>query len=59
MAKLKLREMGSRYLFIIAYVWLEKALSHGDYVRASEAELEQQEAQSAINGAGAAVLGQG
>jgi dolichol-phosphate mannosyltransferase len=31
--KLKLREMGSRYLFIILYVWLEKYFSHGDYRR--------------------------
>jgi dolichol-phosphate mannosyltransferase len=30
-AKLKLREMGSRYLFICAYIWLEKHLSRGDY----------------------------
>ena len=30
-AKLKLREMGSRYLFIILYVWLEKYFSRGDY----------------------------
>src|SRR4051795_2868325 len=32
-AKLKLREMGSRYLFIILYVWLEKYFSRGDYSR--------------------------
>lgn len=31
-AKLKLREMGSRYFFIIAYVWLEKYFSRGDYI---------------------------
>ena len=30
-AKLKIREMGSRYLFIVASVWLEKHLSRGDY----------------------------
>ncbi len=30
-AKLKLTEMGSRYLFIILYVWLEKYFSRGDY----------------------------
>ena len=30
-AKLKLREMGSRYFFIIAYMWLEKYFSRGDY----------------------------
>jgi len=31
--KLKLKEMGSRYFFIIAYVWLEKFFSRGDYRR--------------------------
>jgi len=31
--KLKLREMGSRYFFIIAYLWLEKYFSRGDYLR--------------------------
>jgi len=30
-AKLKMKEMGSRYLFIVLYVWLENALSRGDY----------------------------
>jgi dolichol-phosphate mannosyltransferase len=30
-AKLKIREMGSRYFFICAYVWLEKYFSRGDY----------------------------
>ena len=59
MAKLKLREMGSRYLFIIADVWLEKALSHGDYVRASEADAAQREAESATDSPGAAVLRHG
>lgn len=32
-AKLKLKEMGSRYLFICLYVWLEKYFSAGDYKR--------------------------
>ncbi len=32
-AKLKMREMGSRYIFIILYVWLEKYFSRGDYRR--------------------------
>jgi dolichol-phosphate mannosyltransferase len=32
-AKLKIREMGSRYLFICLYVWLEKYFSCGDYRR--------------------------
>ncbi len=30
-AKLKMKEMGSRYLFIVLYVWLESTLSRGDY----------------------------
>jgi dolichol-phosphate mannosyltransferase len=30
-AKLKIKEMGSRYLFICLYVWLEKYFSRGDY----------------------------
>jgi dolichol-phosphate mannosyltransferase len=30
-AKLMLNEMGSRYFFIIFYVWLEKYFSRGDY----------------------------
>jgi dolichol-phosphate mannosyltransferase len=32
-SKLKLQEMGSRYLFIVLYVWLEKHLAKGDYSR--------------------------
>jgi len=32
-AKLKIQEMGSRYLFICLYLWLEKHLSRGDYKR--------------------------
>jgi len=32
-AKLKLREMGSRYLFICMYIWLEKYFSRGDYLK--------------------------
>jgi dolichol-phosphate mannosyltransferase len=34
-SKLKIQEMGSRYLFIALYVWLEKKLSRGDYRRAT------------------------
>ena len=26
-----MKEMGSRYLFIVLYVWLETTLSRGDY----------------------------
>ena len=32
-SKLAMREMGSRYLFIVLYVWLERHLSRGDYRR--------------------------
>lgn len=32
-SKLKIKEMGSRYLFIVLYLWLEKFLSRGDYHR--------------------------
>jgi dolichol-phosphate mannosyltransferase len=35
-AKLRIREMGSRYLFICLYVWLEKYFSRGDYRRQLE-----------------------
>ena len=34
-AKLKIREMGSRYLFIVLYLWLEKYFSRGDYRKAA------------------------
>jgi dolichol-phosphate mannosyltransferase len=33
--KLKIKEMGSRYLFICLYVWLEKYFSRGDYRRST------------------------
>jgi len=32
-SKFKIKEMGSRYLFIVLYVFLEKHLSKGDYLR--------------------------
>jgi dolichol-phosphate mannosyltransferase len=32
-AKLRIREMGSRYLFVCLYVWLEKYFSRGDYMK--------------------------
>ena len=32
-SKLSLQEMGSRYLFIVLYVFLERHLSRGDYRR--------------------------
>jgi dolichol-phosphate mannosyltransferase len=37
-SKLKLKEMGSRYLFIALYLWLEKCLSRGDYHRSQQPE---------------------
>lgn len=36
-SKLNLQEMGSRYLFIILYIWLEHHLSRGDYRRSDAA----------------------
>jgi dolichol-phosphate mannosyltransferase len=39
-SKLKIKEMGSRYLFIVLYLWLEKYLSRGDYHRPIPAEPE-------------------
>lgn len=38
-AKLKIKEMGSRYLFICLYVWLEKYFSRGDYVKKPELQI--------------------
>jgi dolichol-phosphate mannosyltransferase len=34
-SKLQIKEMGSRYLFIVLYCWLEKRLTRGDYHRRS------------------------
>jgi dolichol-phosphate mannosyltransferase len=36
-AKLKIKEMGARYMFIVLYVWLEKYFSRGDFRRSGEA----------------------
>ena len=41
-SKLKLQEMGSRYLFIVLYLWLEKTLSRGDYHRSTIAPVADQ-----------------
>ena len=35
-AKFRIREMGSRYLFIVWYCWLEKYFSRGDYRKPQE-----------------------
>lgn len=37
-AKLAMREMGSRYLFIVLYIWLEYHLSRGDYRKTRDGE---------------------
>jgi dolichol-phosphate mannosyltransferase len=39
-SKLKIKEMGSRYMFILLYLWLEKHLSRGDYHRQHEANIQ-------------------
>ena len=36
--KFRIREMGSRYLFICLYIWLEKYFSRGDYRKSSPAD---------------------
>jgi len=38
-SKLKLQEMGSRYLFIVLYVFLEHHLSRGDYRRSNPSDV--------------------
>ena len=38
-SKLKIKEMGSRYLFIVLYVFLEHHLSRGDYRRSPRTEV--------------------
>jgi dolichol-phosphate mannosyltransferase len=45
-SKLKIKEMGSRYLFICLYIWLEKYFSMGDYRRIN-AENKQEISQTA------------
>ena len=37
-SKLKIKEMGSRYLFIVLYLFLERLLSRGDYHRRTVAQ---------------------
>jgi len=36
-SKLKIKEMGSRYLFVALYCWLEKYFSRGDYLQRDRA----------------------
>jgi dolichol-phosphate mannosyltransferase len=46
-AKLKMKEMGSRYLFICLYVWLEKYFSRGDYRKSEQSEPEEEHSRTA------------
>ena len=49
-SKLKLQEMGSRYLFIVLYVLLERWFSRGDYSRATrEVNLQKVAARSSVS----------
>lgn len=43
--KFRIKEMGSRYFFLVAYVWLEKYFSKGDYIRGSGEQNEASEVQ--------------
>ena len=43
-SKLGIREMGSRYLFIVLYVWLEAHLSRGDYRKREAGARDREEA---------------
>ncbi len=46
-AKLKIKEMGSRYLFICLYIWLEKYFSAGDYRRSDRDRVKTAQSSSA------------
>ena len=48
-AKLKIKEMGSRYFFICLYVWLEKYFSRGDYWRESNQDSSQLAKDEVVN----------
>jgi dolichol-phosphate mannosyltransferase len=50
-AKLKLKEMGSRYLFICLYIWLEKYFSCGDYRKPMQAARTEERANAGPAGA--------
>ncbi len=45
-SKLKVREMGSRYLFIVLYCFIEKWLSRGDYRRQSTVAVAEEPSES-------------
>lgn len=48
-SKLKIREMGSRYLFIALYCWLEKYFTSGDYRKQPAPQSESPQPMSAPN----------
>jgi dolichol-phosphate mannosyltransferase len=50
LAKLKLKEMGSRYLFVVLYVWLEKYFSRGDYRKQPAEEVAPASPQMTVSG---------
>jgi dolichol-phosphate mannosyltransferase len=45
-SSLRLEEHGSRYLFIVPYVWLERLLTKGDYRRGAGERFEPWDARS-------------
>jgi dolichol-phosphate mannosyltransferase len=47
-SKLNLQEMGSRYVFIVLYLWLEAHLSRGDYRRQDMPEAESKARQEPV-----------
>jgi dolichol-phosphate mannosyltransferase len=49
-SKLKLKEMGSRYFFIMMYCWLEKYFALGDYRRADRPARPPAQAESLVPG---------
>jgi dolichol-phosphate mannosyltransferase len=53
-SKLKIQEMGSRYLFIVLYVFLEHHLSRGDYRRAAAESAGKEKASPSVQGSRAA-----
>jgi dolichol-phosphate mannosyltransferase len=48
-SKLKLKEMGSRYLFVVLNIWLEKYLTQGDYHRRSQVSRDAQVRQADVD----------
>lgn len=54
-SKLKIKEMGSRYLFIVLYCLIEKCLSRGDYHRVKQSQ--QAEARALFSSGTAATVG--